>query len=161
MERHADLAVWLSLFPITFVIHFAEEFWCAEGYPAYLLRLRGVTLTTRRFLVGQAIGFLLFCAAGVIALELNFPEFMIVTLGGFVFANGLSHTVTAVIDRRYGPGLVSSAVLWMPLGVISAVAMFGRMSITRFAIALAIGLSINGIVALLTMRGAQLKRSSN
>lgn len=107
------------LFPITFAIHFAEEYWAGEGYPAYLFRLRGVELSTTRFVVFQILGFVLFVAAGVISKYLKFPEFMIVVLGGLVLSNGLSHSITALWDGGYGPGLFSSIFLWIPLGVLA------------------------------------------
>lgn len=148
--------LWLTLFPLTYIIHFAEEFWGGEGYPAYLLRLRGVELSTTRFLAFQAMGFLLVVAAGVISKQLKFPEFMIVILGGLVLSNGISHTITALWDGGYGPGLLTSTLLWIPLGALTLVFMFGRMSHTRLALATLIGFAINGIVALVTIRGGRL-----
>lgn len=148
--------LWLSLFPITYVIHFVEEFWGGEGYPAYLLRLRGVHLSSTRFVGFQVLGFVLFVAAGVISRQLKFPEFMIVILGGLVLCNGLTHTITALWAGGYGPGLLSSMVLWIPLGALTVVLMFGRISHARLALATLIGFAINGIVALVAIRGGRL-----
>src|SRR5262245_14313854 len=109
-------SLWLLLFPVIFAIHFAEECWGGEGYPAYLLRLRGVELSPTRFVVLQVVGFLLFVAACVISKCLRFPEFMITLLGSLVLCNGLSHSITAIWDGAYGPGVFSSLLLWIPLG---------------------------------------------
>src|SRR5438067_12775056 len=110
-------AFWLALFPITYALHFAEEYWCGEGYPAYLLRLRGVELSTTRFVTLQAIGFLLVVAGCFISRQLRWGEFCALILAGVVFSNGLSHTITAIWDGGYGPGLIVSAFIWIPLGV--------------------------------------------
>src|SRR5882672_8905878 len=131
--------LWLSLFPLTYVIHFAEEYWGGEGYPAYLFRLRGVQLSPVRLVAFQALGFVLFVAAGVISRQLKFPEFMILTLAGLVLCNGITHTVTALWAGGYGPGLLASVFLWIPLGAISIVLMFGRISHVRLALATLIG----------------------
>jgi hypothetical protein len=149
--------LWLSLFPLTYVIHFAEEYWGGEGYSAYLLRLRGVHLSPLRFVVFQALGFVLFVAAAVIARQLKFPEFMIVILGGLVLCNGITHTITALWDGHYGPGLLSSMLLWIPLGGLTLILMFGRISNGRLALASLIGFGINGIVALVALRGGRLR----
>jgi len=149
-------AVWLILFPVTFAIHFAEEYWGGEGYPAYLFRLRGVELSTRRFVAFQTIGLALFVAAGIIAEYLSFPQFMIVVLSGLVLSNGITHMITAMWDGRYGPGLFSSVLLWIPLGSLSIVFMFDRISHTSLAVATLIGFAINGIIALIAMRGGRL-----
>src|SRR5258706_15355230 len=148
--------LWLALFPISYLIHFAEEYWGGEGYSAYLLRLRGVYLSPTRFVVFQAFGFVLFVAAGVISRQLKFPQFMIVVLGGLVLCNGITHTITALWAGGYGPGLVSSVLLWIPLGVLTIVLMFGRISHPRLALATLIGFAINGLVALVAMRGGRL-----
>jgi hypothetical protein len=149
--------LWLALFPASYIIHFAEELWCGEGYPAYLYRLRGVRMTTRRFVVLQALGFIFFLVASVVSYSFGFPQLMISILSGFFFCNGLSHTITAIWDRRYGPGLIASIALWMPLGVISMYFLIGQMSNLRLIVGLAIGLVINGAIALFTMRGGKLK----
>src|SRR6267142_3759092 len=125
---------WLSLFPLTYVIHFAEEYWGGEGYSAYLYRLRGVHLSPLLFVAFQALGFVLFVAAGVIARQLKFPEFMIVILGALVLCNGITHTLTALWDGGYGPGLMSSMLLWIPLGGLTLVLMFGQISHARLAL---------------------------
>ena len=148
--------LWLSLFPLTYVIHFVEEYWGGEGYSAYLFRLRGVHLSPLRFVAFQALGFVLFVAAGVISRQLKFPEFMIVILGALVLCNGITHTITALWDGGYGPGLLSSMLLWIPLGALTLVLMFGRISHARLALATTIGFAINGLVALVAMRGGRL-----
>jgi uncharacterized membrane protein HdeD (DUF308 family) len=154
-------AVWLFLFPVTFIIHFAEEYWGGEGYPAYLFRLRGVHLSKERFLVGQLMGLIVFVAGGVISTYLKFPEFMIAIFGAFLLSNGISHSVTAIWDRHYGPGLIASVVLWMPTGLMALISMSGQISLTRILIALVIGFGINGLVAVITMRGARFRSATH
>lgn len=152
-----SIVQWLALFPASYIIHFAEEFWCGEGYPAYLFRIRGVRMTSRRFVVLQTLGFILFVVACVVSFSLGFPQLMIAILSGFVFCNGISHTVTAFFDRRYGPGLIASLVLWIPLGAISIYFLIGQMSNLRLLAGVAIGFAINGAVALATFRGGKIK----
>lgn len=156
MSDAANVA-WLALFPLTYIIHFAEEFWCGEGYPAYLYRLRGVGMTSRRFVVLQAFGFVLFVLGCGVSLMLGFPQLMIAILSGFVFCNGLSHTITAIFDRRCGPGLIASVLLWIPLGVVSVYFLVGQMGNLRLFVGVLFGLAINGVVALATLRGGRLK----
>src|SRR5687768_12494040 len=63
----SSVTQWSWLFPLTYVIHIAEEFYGGEGYPAYLKRLRGVEMSPAKFLVGQAIGLALI-ALGIVTL---------------------------------------------------------------------------------------------
>jgi uncharacterized membrane protein HdeD (DUF308 family) len=148
--------VLLRLFPIVFAIHFAEEYWCGEGYTAYLLRLRGVEFSATRFIAFQTMGLVLFIAAGFLARRLRFTEFMACMLGGLVLCNGLSHSLTALWDGHYGPGLFSSVFLWIPLGIVTLIVMFRRFNHKEFTIATLIGFAINGMIAVVTMRGGRL-----
>lgn len=152
----SSTTLWLALFPITFVIHFAEEYFCGEGYTAYLYRLRGVEMSATRFVALQTFALVLFVAAGVISKHLRFPEFMIALLGGLVLSNGLSHSITAFWFGGYGPGLYSSLLLWIPLGFLSLAFVHGQISNKRLVIAMLIGFAINGIIAFVTMRGGKL-----
>lgn len=146
--------LWLALFPATFILHFAEEFWGGEGYPAYLFRLRGVEMSDARFVALQGLAFVLLGAGVIIAQVLRFREFMALILGSVVFANGMSHTLTAIWDGGYGPGLVMSFV-WIVLGVLTYLMMWPRMSRNRFLTAAGIGIAINGIVAVIALVGGE------
>lgn len=152
-----DNDLWLALFPTSYIIHFVEEFWGGEGYPAYLYRLRGVSMTNRRFVVLQALGFASFIIACIVSLSFQFPQLMISILSGFVICNGVSHTITAIFDRKYGPGLMASLLLWIPVGVISIYFLIGQMSNLRLIVGVVIGLAINGAIALFTIRGGKIK----
>ena len=154
-ESPIPTAVWLALFPLTYLIHFAEEFWGGEGYPAYIFRLRGVELSTSRFVTLELVGFALLVIGVVLAHRLKFPKFMIVMLGGLVLANGISHSATAIWDGHYGPGLIASAFIWLPLGIVTLILMFRRTGPARFAVAASIGFGIQAIVALIALKSGR------
>ena len=73
--------IWSWLFPVTYLIHIAEEYWGGGGYSAYLLRLRGVHLSPTRFLLAQSIGVILVVVGIMLARRFNFPHMMLVILG--------------------------------------------------------------------------------
>ncbi len=149
-------ALWMWLFPITYLIHIAEEYWGGEGYCAYLYRLRGVHLTLARFFFFQGLGVVLIVAGIVISLHFKFPRFMLGVFGGLVLCNGITHTVTAIRHQGYGPGLVSCVLIWIPLGLVTLIILQGEMPVLRLVVASLIGFGINGAVALLAMRGGRL-----
>ena len=150
-----SVVFWLWFFPVSYVIHAAEEFWGGEGYTAYLYRLRGVHISISRFIVLHFLGLVLIATGVLIAHLLHFPVFMIVVFGALIFSNGISHTVTAIWDRGYGPGLITS-IAWIPLGAFAVYEMFGQISIARLVIASLIGIGMNGGVAFFTMKGGKL-----
>lgn len=148
-------ALWLWAFPITYLIHIAEEYWVGEGYPAYILRLRGVHMSTTRFLVAQSVGVILVTIGVVMARRFKFPQMMLIILGTIVLVNGITHTVTALSIMQTGPGLWSSIFIWMPLGLFTLVRFRNANSRKRYWIAIAIGVGVNVVVGILTMRGAR------
>ncbi|HLN96998.1 MAG TPA: HXXEE domain-containing protein [Pyrinomonadaceae bacterium] len=152
----AAINFWLWVFPVTYLIHVAEEYWGGEGYPAYILRLRGVHMSTTRFLIAQGVGVVLVTTGVVLAQRLNFPHMMLIILGTIVLVNGITHTVTALSIMRYGPGLWSSIFIWMPLGVFTLVRFRKGVSAKRFWIGIAIGVGVNVVVGILTMRGGRI-----
>jgi hypothetical protein len=151
----AAINLWLWLFPFTYLIHVAEEYWGGEGYPAYILRLRGVHMSTTRFLVAQGVGVVLVTIGVVLAQRFKFPQMMLIILGTIVLVNGITHTATALSIMRYGPGLWSSIFIWMPLGLFTLIRFRNLNSRRRYWIAIAIGVGVNVVVGVLTMRGGR------
>ena len=148
--------LWMWLFPVTYLVHIAEEYWGGEGYTAYLYRLRGVHLSTARFLAFQALGVVLICIGIVISLNLKWPRFFLTIMGALVLSNGITHTVTALRHGGYGPGLVSCVLIWIPLGLVTLILLQGEMPTLRFVVASLIGFGINAAVALIAIRGGRL-----
>ena len=148
--------LWSWLFPLTYLIHVAEEYWGGEGYPAYILRVRGVHLSTTRFLVAQTLGTVLMAAGVILARRLNFPHLMVIIMASIVLVNGLTHTATSLTNGSYGPGVLSSALIWIPLSIVSLILFKKDVSTKRYLIGVAIGLGVNVLVFIITMRGARL-----
>jgi hypothetical protein len=152
---NTSITFWSWLFPITYLMHIAEEYWGGEGYPAYLLKLRGVQLSPTRFLIAQSVGFILVMMGIILSQRFNFPNMMLVVLGAVVLINGLTHTITSIRHPSYGPGLITSLLLWIPLGVATLIRFKGSLSDRRYWVSVAIGIGINAVVAVLTLRGGR------
>ena len=148
--------LWSWLFPLTYLIHVAEEYWGGEGYPAYIFKLRGVHLSNTRFLAAQSVGFVLVIVGILLARKFRFLPMMLVILGSMVAVNALTHTVTALSTLKYAPGLWSSIFVWGPIGIASMVrfkALIRKQK--QYWLAIAIGAGINVVIGILTMRGGR------
>lgn len=149
----SSVTLWSWLFPLTYLIHIAEEFYGGEGYPAYLKRLRGVEMSPTRFLVGQAIGLALIVVGILIARRLSFPRQLLVILGTVVLVNGASHLATSSYYREYGPGLISGVLIWIPFGMATLIRFKDSMTRRRYWLYVAIGVGINVAIALIALQG--------
>src|SRR6266480_4767138 len=148
--------LWSWLFPLSYLIHIAEEHWGGEGYPAYILRLRGVHMSTARFLAAQSVGLILVTIGIILARRLKFLPMMLVILGTMVAGNALTHTVTALSILSYGPGLFSSIFVWGPLGIATMIRFKSALDDQKqYWIAIAIGVGVNVVIGILTMRGGR------
>jgi hypothetical protein len=148
--------LWSWLYPLSYLIHIAEEYWGGEGYPAYILQLRGVHMSNTRFLAAQSVGFVLVIVGIILARKFRFLPMMLVILGSMVAVNALTHTVTGLSTLEYGPGLWSSIFVWGPLGIATMIGFKSSISNQKkYWIAIAIGIVINVVVEIVTMRGAR------
>lgn len=151
----AAVNFWSWVYPLTYLIHIAEEYWGGEGYPAYILRLRGVHMSTARFLAAQSVGFILVTIGVILARRFKFPRMMLIILGAIVLVNAITHTLTALSIMSYGPGLWSSIFLWGPLGLYTLIRFRRGVAPKQYWIAIAIGVGVNVVVGILTMRGGR------
>lgn len=149
----APATIWLWLFPVTYVAHIAEEFWGGGGYPAFMLRTRGITITPTRFLVMSGVAWGLMLVGVMLARRLRFQDWLLVCLGTLVLANGLSHTINTLLRGEYNPGLVSGVLVWIPLGVVTLFRLKGSMQGSRYMAAIAVGSGIQVVISLLAMKG--------
>jgi len=148
--------LWSWLFPLSYLVHIAEEYWGGEGYPAYIFRLRGVHMSTTRFLFAQGIGAVLVTLGVVLARRFKFLPLMLVILAAVVTGNALTHAATALSILAYGPGLWSTLFLWGPLGILTLIRFKSALDDQRqYWLAIAIGIGINIVVGVLTMRGGR------
>ena len=64
---------------------------------------------------------------------------------------------TALSVLGYGPGLVSSILIWGPLGIVTVVRYKRALDDQRqYWIAIAIGIGVNVIVGIMAMRGGRI-----
>ncbi len=147
---------WSWLFPVTYLIHIAEEYWGGEGYPAYILRVRGVHLSTTNFFVAQSLGAVLMALGVILARRFNFAHMMAIIMATIAMVNGLTHAWTSLSHGGYGPGLLSSVLIWIPLGLFVLIHFRNDVGRKRYWTGVSIGLAVNVLVWVITMRGARL-----
>ncbi len=148
---------WLWLFPATYLIHILEEYYGGEGYTAHLLRTRGIYMSPTRFLVSQMIGTALVLFGVVIARRRNFANAFVIIMGAIVLVNALIHMVNSLRTLEYEPGLLSSIVIWLPLGVLTLIKYRRKVASHRvYWSGIAIGVFVNLIIAVFSSRGGRL-----
>ena len=154
MVRRADAdgplagsRVWL--FPLTYLIHIAEEHWGGEGFPAWVARFGGVAHSPADFLAMNFAACLLMACGLVLVLRFRAMGWLLGSFATVVLLNGLSHLTASLLTASYSPGLVSGLILWAPLGAVTLARLRGRLTRRSFWSGVTVGILMHAAVALL------------
>ena len=133
---------WVWLFPATYLVHIAEEYF--GGFPSFAAGFTGFPVTNAAFLIANAIFWFLMVGAAAWAVRFESRAQLVVVLATIVTVNAVLHGAGALLTCRYSPGLISGALLWLPLGVLSLVRGTRVLvpSAFRTAVALAVGIHV-------------------
>ena len=151
--RAAWPLAWGWLFPASYALHILEEWRGGETFTVWIARLTGVELAMGEFLLWNAVALVLMSAS--IALTIRFKSFgwLLLAYGTAFLLNALSHLVASLYTTSYSPGLVSSLLLWLPLGALALFRFRKTLSRRARRAGLGVGLLIHCIVLTLTLLG--------
>ena len=149
-------AAWGWLFPATYALHILEELWGGEGFTAWMARVAGVELAPGRFLVWNALAFLLMAAGVLLAERFRHLRWLLLAYAVAFTLNALSHLAASLYTASYSPGLFSGLLLWLPLGALALLRY--RKTLTRRGrrAGLAVGLLMHCAVVWLALGGGRL-----
>ena len=106
------------LFPLTYVIHFTEEYLAAGGFPLWAERTLAIRFSDAEFTAWSTLALGLTClGAWLVSRDSKF-RFIEVSLAIAVLGNVAMHVVVSLLAWTYSPGLVSAVLIWIPLGAV-------------------------------------------
>lgn len=138
------------LFPLTYLIHAAEEL--RGGFPAWVSRIAGISVTPELFLRFNAMFFVGMVAAVLLARYVPGAGWIAVTLAVSIAVNGLFHLAGTIVTRSYSPGVVTGVLLWVPFGVFALSRMRARLSRAVFLFACLGGVGLQVMVSMILLR---------
>lgn len=147
---------WGWLFPATYALHILEELWCGEGFTTWLARVAGVELAATRFLIWNCVALLLMAAGVVLACRFKNLRWLFVAYAVAFLLNAFSHLAAGLYTVSYSPGLVSSLLLWLPLGAWTLLRFRKTLSRRQRRAGLLVGLLMHCAVLALTLFGERL-----
>jgi Protein of unknown function with HXXEE motif len=141
---------WGWLFPATYALHILEEWRGGEGFPAWFARITGVELAAGEFLLWNVAALLLMSASIVLTIRFKTFGWLLLAYGTAFLLNALSHLCASLYTISYSPGLVSSLLLWLPLGALALLRFRPTLSRRARRAGLLIGFLIHAVVLTLT-----------
>ncbi|HKS29970.1 MAG TPA: HXXEE domain-containing protein [Pyrinomonadaceae bacterium] len=134
---------WIWLFPLTYLIHALEEYWCGEGFYRWIARLIGRGMTPEQFVQINSFGWLMMVAGVLIFRKTPSVRWLTITFATVVFINGLAHLAGSILTLSYSPGVVSGVLLWIPLGAATFYRARGRVTRRSYVAGVVAGLVIH------------------
>jgi hypothetical protein len=144
------------LYPATYAIHLLEELYAGEGFTAWLARVAGVELAAGQFLAWNALALLLMAASIALTPRFRHLRWLPLAYGVAFLLNALSHLAASLYTLSYSPGLLSSLLLWLPLGALTLLRLRKTLSRRARRAGLLVGALMHCVVLALTLLGERL-----
>ena len=142
---------WLWLFPATYAVHVLEEGFAGERFYRWIRHASGRTLAPDVFWAANGALWLMMVVAVLVARSNTTLGWISTALGTLVAVNGAGHIVGTLLTRKYSPGLVSGAILWLPLGVSALWGTWQTGPRLSWATGVVVGIAVQGGVASLAL----------
>lgn len=156
LEERKDM-IWAWLFPLTYLIHIAEEYVAGVALAPSPNKIRGANMTATQFLILNGFACALLVLGMILSRRYGFRQWLLVCLATVVMVNGLFHIAGTIrIAGRYNPGLISGVLIWIPLGIVTLMRMKKSMRPNKYWVAMAVGVGINVVVLLIARSGRRL-----
>jgi hypothetical protein len=143
---------WPLLFPLTYLVHVAEEYWCGGGFYNWA-RVLGMQMDGTRFLQINAVAWTGMLVLSLLAVSVARVRWITISFAAVVLLNGSAHTVASLVTASYSPGLVSGLLLWIPLGAYTLRRALAETSRRAFWGAVVWGLALHALVTFTALLG--------
>jgi hypothetical protein len=143
-DRMENVMDWIFLaFVGAAVLHVLEEYFSPGGFPDFMKENSPVfaPFVTTSFAILINGLFLVLCILGAIfgtgALVFS------LSIGSLLVFNGLTHLAGSLRARRYAPGMISSLLLYLPLGITAYVFFLrsGQLSVPQELLSVLLGIA--------------------
>jgi Protein of unknown function with HXXEE motif len=139
---------WLLALPVSYLAHLGEEWWGGEGFASWTQRTVGAPVSETRFIIVNSVAAPLFVLGTVLAITKGTWAWFAVTFATVLLVNGTLHVLGSLGTASYSPGVITSAVLFLPLGLTVLRRGQTQSTAAAFWVAVALGLAIHGVVAI-------------
>lgn len=145
--------------PVIFLIHVLEE---APRFVEWFNSLVARGITTPLFLsVNVVAGIITIAVAAMVVAAPGPPTGIVLSawVGFLMLANAVFHIAGTLAHGRYGPGVVTATLLYLPAGILTLRAVWREAGLPAAAVALAASIGAIPMVAhgyLIVFRGSRL-----
>ncbi|MDH4071125.1 MAG: HXXEE domain-containing protein, partial [Ignavibacteria bacterium] len=132
------------LLPVVLLLHQADEWF--GGFPEWTRYAVGNGVTDERFLLINAVGFVLFTISTLVAFRERRVAWIVASLAALMGLNGVLHAVASMMVDRYSPGTATGLLLSLPLSIVVLRAAVGALPRGLVFGAIAAGILFHSLV---------------
>lgn len=136
------------LIPLTIFLHQLEEYF--GQFPNWFSNLMNAQLSNQDFIVINSVGLFVFTLFSL-SYFFNKKNTILVSLGTLVFVNGVTHITLSVFTYSYSPGVITSIILFLPLGILIFKRILPKLNPLEKIISIGIGIIILIIVSMIAI----------
>ena len=144
----------LWLFLPAYLIHLAEE-WFA-GFPRWVAIVAGRPVPDEAFLIINGIAIMLLIVGIRSAARAEESGWIAVAIAAIALFNTVFHVSGSILTATYSPGLISAAVLYVPLGSLVMVRALGQAPHATVARGVGAGVILHAVVFVLAFATTRL-----
>jgi hypothetical protein len=141
-DMNSSRRLWLFL--LVYPLHILEEI---RGVGVS----HGINLSLKQFFILSGVACLLLAIGILLAQKFRFPQLLEIVLGTVFVLNALSHIINCVVIRGYDAGVITGALIFIPLGVTSLMRLGRSMRWPRYSAGVALGLVTQVIITVLAL----------
>lgn len=139
------LLVWLLV--AAYAAHVLEEWF--GGFPEWLALVAGGPLPRDAFLAINGVALVAMIVVARAATRSDSRGWLAIAVAALLFVNGLLHILGSIATGVYSPGLITGAVLYLPLGQLALLRAWQQAPDGFFARGVLAGLAVHAFVAVL------------
>lgn len=115
-EKASKDRFYVWLLPVTYSIHIVEEYFCGQGLPVWLSEFINADISDFDFIIINSFALLIVILFASIYSFYKQYNVLYLALTSLFFINGIVHLVTSLVSNSYSPGMVTGAILYIPMG---------------------------------------------
>ena len=143
----SPIGPWVWLFPLTYGLHIAEEYWLR--FPSWVSQNFRTFVSNPQFLLLNGVFWLLMVVAVIAILARPSLAWLVVTLAAIVGINAALHLLGSLVTFSYSPGSITAALLYLPLVLYASRQVRERVPSGLALLAVGLGAAIHAGVMLL------------
>ncbi len=111
-------------------------------------------VTMQTFLIWNGLGLAAMCVSAAVTLAYPRLRWLEIAMALAVLGNAFAHVVLSATTATYSPGLVTSLLLWIPLGVVRLPIAYRESPVWGRWLGVASGVAVTAIVVVVVASGA-------